>query len=215
MKVLIACEYSGVVRNAFIAKGHDAWSVDLLPTDQHPVEKHYQGDIRDIINNGWDLMIAHPPCTYLCVSGSGWFYHPEDKNLPIQQRRPHPKYPNRRKDQKEAIEFFMMLANTNIPKIAVENPIGVISKVWRKPDQIIQPYQFGEEASKATCLWLKGLPKLVPTKIVGRGEFITHKSGVKKPKWFADALKLPPLERMKARSKTFQGIADAMAEQWG
>jgi hypothetical protein len=186
----------------------------LLPCDSDPTY-HYQCDIFDVIEKSWDLMIAHPPCTYLCASGSGWFYHPDDKHLPTEQRRPHPKFPNRSFDRECAYEFFIKLARANIPKIAVENPVGVVSTLWRKPDQIIQPYMFGDEASKAPCLWLKNLPLLKPTKIVGKGEFITHKSGVKKPKWFADALKLPPIERMKARSKTFHGIANAMAEQWG
>ena len=213
MKVLIACEYSGTVRDAFIKLGHEAMSCDLLPTDVPG--PHYQGDVFDIIDQGWDLMIAHPPCTYLTVSGASWFYHPEDKGLPMVERRPHPRYPNRRQDQKEALVFFIKLASVNIPKIAVENPVGIISTHWRKPDQIIQPWMFGDEASKGTCLWLKGLPKLIPTKIVGRGEFLTFKSGKSRSKWFSDALTLPPLERMKVRSKTFQGIADAMASQWG
>lgn len=213
MRVLVGCEYSGTVRDAFTARGHDAISCDFLPTDKPG--KHYQGNVFDIINDGFDLAIFHPTCTFLCGSGARWFYHPEDKHLPIEQRRPHPKYPNRKQDQKDAFEFFMQLYNCNIPKIAVENPIGVVSRLFRKPDQVVQPWMFGDEASSFTCLWLKNLPLLTPTKIVGRGEFITHKSGVKKPKWYADALNLPPKERMKIRSKTFQGIADAMAEQWG
>jgi hypothetical protein len=135
--------------------------------------------------------------------------------LPLKERRPHPKYPNRWQDQKDAISFFMRLFQSNIPKIAVENPVGVISTYFRKPDQIIHPWMFGDEASKATHLWLKNLPKLIPTKIVGKGEIIKHKSGRTKQKWFADALNLSPQERMKVRSKTFQGIADAMAIQWG
>jgi hypothetical protein len=214
MRVLVACEFSGVVRDAFAHRGHDAWSCDLLPSEKGG--QHIQGDILQVLREReFDLMVAHPPCTYLCVSGSGWFYHPDDKALPIEQRRPHPKYPNRRKDQAEAVAFFMALVNAPIARIAVENPVGVMSKAYRKPDQIIQPYMFGDEASKGTCLWLKNLPILKPTKIVGKGEFIVHKSGVRKPKWFADALHLSPEERMKARSRTFQGFAEAMAEQWG
>ena len=214
MKILIACEYSGVVRDAFRKLGHDAWSCDLLPCDVDPTY-HYQCDVFDVIDKGWDMMIAHPPCTYLCVSGASWFYNPADKHLPVGLRRSHPKYPNRRFDQEQAYEFFMKLARANIPKIAVENSVGIVSRLWRKPDQIIQPWQFGDEASKSTCLWLKNLPLLTPTKIVSRGEFIIHKSGKKTPKWYADALRLSPIERMKVRSKTFLGVANAMAEQWG
>ncbi len=213
-RVLIACEFSGIVREAFKKQGWDAWSCDILPTEIEG--QHIQDDVLKHLDDGWDMMIAHPPCTYLCVSGAGWYYDPKDKHLPIEKRRPHPKYPNRRQDQKDAITFFMSLIDAPIPKIAVENPIGVMSKTYRKPDQIIQPYQFGEEASKATCLWLKGLPKLIPTKIVSKGEFYYPKSGAtRRPKWFADSAYLPKEERQKARSKTFKGIADAMAEQWG
>ncbi|MBU1082597.1 MAG: hypothetical protein KKB59_19075, partial [Spirochaetes bacterium] len=183
-----------------------------IPTESY-FGTHYQGDIMDIINDGWDIMIAHPPCTYLAVSGSSWYYHPDDKHLPKEQKRPHPLYPNRRKDQELAKEFFMDLINANIPKIAVENPIGVMSTHYRKPDQIVHPYMFGQEASKPTCLWLKNLPNLIPTNIVGKGEFKTSKSGKRGAVW---NWWLPPgPERAKIRSKTFQGIADAMAEQWG
>ncbi len=214
-KILIACEESQTVCKAFRAKGHEAYSCDILPCSGGHPEWHIQGDVFEIINNGWDMMIAHPPCTYLTVTGAGWFYHPEDKHLPLEQRRPHPKFPNRRLDQEIAYEFFMKLAKANIEKIAIENPIGVVSRFWKKPDQIIQPYQFGHEASKATCLWLKNLPKLQPTKIVSSGEWIVYKSGKRTSKWFADAAKLSSKERSIARSKTFQGIADAMANQWG
>jgi hypothetical protein len=217
MKILIACEYSGVVRDAFRKKGHDAWSCDLLSCDSDSTY-HYQEDVLDVINDGWDMMIAHPPCTFLSSSGSAWFYHPDDKHLPIEQRRPHPKFPNRREDQENAYEFFMKLARADIKKIAVENPIGVVSTLWRKPDQIIQPWMFGEEASKSTCLWLKNLPKLIPTKIVGKGDIYFDKSGKKRARWFDRAGTkniTNQVERMKERSKTFQGIADAMANQWG
>lgn len=191
MKVLVACEYSGAVRDAFIKKGHDAMSCDLLPTDVDG--PHYQGDIFDIIDNGWDLMIAHPPCTHLAVSGARWF---KDKV----------------EEQREALEFVQKLMDAAIDKIAIENPVSVISSRIRKPDQIIQPWQFGHEATKTTCLWLKGLPLLIPTSIVSRGARHVTKSGKSLPAWY----NLPPSDtRWKERSKTFSGIADAMANQWG
>ena len=181
MKVLIACEFSGTVRDAFIARGHDAMSCDLLPTDKPG--PHYQGDVFDIIGDGWDLMIAHPPCTHLAVSGARWF---KDKQ----------------EEQAEALEFVRRLLNADIPKIALENPISIISSRIRKPNQIIQPWQFGHGETKATCLWLKELPLLKPTKIVEGRENRVHR--------------MPPSqERWKLRSITYQGIADAMAEQWG
>ena len=214
MKVLIGCEYSGTVRDAFRKLGHDAWSCDLLPCDSDPTY-HFQCDIFEVINQGWDLAIFHPPCTFLCVSGASWYYHPGDKYLPFNERRPHPKYPNRRQDQEDAVNFFMKLANCNIPKIAIENPVGIMSKRFRKPDQAIQPWMFGDQASKLTHLWLKNLDPLTPTNVVDKGERIMHKSGKSMAKWYADARRLPKLERMKLRSKTFQGIADAMATQWG
>lgn len=214
LRVLIGCEYSGTVRDEFRKMGHDAWSCDILPCDSDPTY-HYQCDIFEVINQKWDLAIFHPPCTYLAVSGAGWFYHPEDKHLPVEQRRPHPKFPNRRQDQEDGANFFLKLANCDIPRIAIENPVGVMSSRYRKPDQAIHPWMFGDEASKLTHLWLKNLPQLVPTNIVGKGERVFHKSGKSKPKWFADALSLSPQERMKVRSKTFPGIARAMAEQWG
>ena len=202
MKVLIACEYSGAVRDAFIKQGHDAMSCDLLPTDVPG--PHYQGSVTDILNDGWDLMIAHPPCTYLAVSGNRWLYNKDGS-----------KNEERWANRKEALDFVRLLMDAPIKRIAVENPVSVISSEIRKPDQIIQPWQFGDEAQKTTCLWLKNLPKLKPTKIVGKGEMVTYKSGNTMPKWYADAFKLPKAERQKLRSKTFQGIADAMAEQWG
>jgi hypothetical protein len=148
-------------------------------------------------------MIAHPPCTYLTVTGNKWMKD-EYKD----------RFPTRQQDRKDAIEFFMRLANANIPMIAIENPIGIMSTTWRKPNQIIHPWQFGHEASKSTCLWLKNLPKLNPTNVVGKGEFIEYKSGKRMTKWYADAASLKPKERAKIRNKTFQGIADAMAAQW-
>jgi site-specific DNA-cytosine methylase len=181
MKVLVACEYSGTVRDAFIAAGHEALSCDLLPTDIPG--PHYQGDVRDVLNNGWDLMIAHPPCTHLAVSGARWF---KDKQA----------------EQAEALDFVRLLLDAPIERIALENPISVISSRIRKPDQIIQPWQFGHGETKATCLWLKGLPKLEPTDIVDGREARVHK--------------LPPsADRWKIRSTTYKGIAEAMAQQWG
>jgi len=221
MKVLVACEYSGIVRDAFIEKGHNAISCDLLDTEAERITGvnylggHYKGDVKDIINDGWDLMIAHPPCTYLTVSGAMWYYHPEDKDLPMDQRRPHPKHPNRREKQKEALDFIRLLLDAPINKIALENPVGVISTQIRKPDQIIQPYQFGHRESKRTCLWLKNLPKLKPTNEVEPEERIISSSGRSHGTWYMETWKLPKEERWKARSKTFAGIAKAMADQWG
>ena len=181
MRVLVACEYSGRVRDAFIAKGHDAVSCDLLPTDVPG--PHYQGDVMDIIGDGWDMMIAHPPCTHLAVSGARWF---KDKQA----------------EQLEALEFVKALLGADIPCIALENPVSIISSRIRKPDQVIQPWQFGHGETKATCLWLKGLPKLKPTNIVEGREQRVHK--------------MPPgPNRWKERSRTFEGIAAAMADQWG
>ena len=194
MKVLVACEYSGTVRDAFISKGHEAISCDLLPTDSPG--PHYQGDVFDIIDDSFDLMIAHPPCTHLAVSGAAWFKYKE-------------------KEQKEALEFVQRLLDAPIKKIALENPVSVISTRIRKPTQIIQPWQFGEPFSKRTCLWLKNLEPLQPTNIVDKGEYTTYASGRTMPTWYAEAWKLPAPERAKLRSKTFQGIADAMADQWG
>lgn len=201
MKILVACEYSGVVRDAFRAMGHDAWSCDILPCDKGS-EYHLQKDVREVLSMGWDMMIAHPPCTFLTVTGNKWF-KPEFKS----------RFPTREQDRKDAIDFFLLLANAPIEKIAIENPVGVMSTSWRKPDQIIQPFWFGDPHSKKTCLWLKNLPSLTKTKIV-EPKFYTYKDGRKDPIWHVETMKLPPLERMKARSKTFQGIADAMAKQW-
>jgi hypothetical protein len=165
-------------------------------------------------------MIAHPPCTFLSSSGAGWLYHPDDKHLPNQERRPHPKYPNRKKDRDDAVEFAKRLYDCDIPCIAIENPIGSLSSLWRKPDQIVQPWMFGDKASKSTCFWLKGLPKLDPTEIVDKGEFFefTTKKGVvkKQPMWYYKALSeaKTPAERRTLRSKTFQGMAKAIAKQW-
>ena len=188
MKVLVACEFSGIVRESFRARGHDAMSCDLLPSEQDG--PHYQGDVRDVLDDGWDMMIAHPPCTHLAVSGARWFY-------------------KKQREQAEALDFVRLLMNAPIPRIAIENPVSIISSHIRKPDQIIQPWQFGDPFQKTTCLWLFSLPALVPTKIVDKGEFVTTPSGKRLPKWYSDD-KSP-----KNRSRTFRGIAQAMAEQWG
>jgi hypothetical protein len=183
MRVLVACEYSGTVRDAFIARGHDAMSCDLLPTDVPG--PHYQGDVFDIINDGWDLMLAFPPCTDVCVSGARWF---KEKRADGRQQR--------------AIQFVRDLMAAPIEHIAIENPIGVLSSEIRKPDQIIQPWQFGHGETKATCLWLKNLPKLLSMNIVEGREARVHR--------------MPPgPDRWKERSRTYQGIADAFASQWG
>lgn len=199
MRVLVACECSGRVRDAFISRGHDAISCDFQPSETKG--SHYQGDVKDIINDGFDLMIAHPPCTFLAVSGARWLYHP--------------KYPNRMADREEAKDFFMLLMSSNIPRIALENPIGYMSSAYRKPDQIIHPYMFGDRASKSTCLWLKNLPLLLPTNIVTPEVHITS-TGKKYDRWWFDTCRISNLEeRRKERSRTFAGIASAMAEQWG
>ena len=179
-KVLVACEYSGRVRDAFIRNGCDAISCDLLPTDQPG--PHYQGDVFDIINDGWDLMVAHPPCTHLAVSGARWFH-------------------KKRQEQEEALDFVRRLMSAPIEQIALENPVSVISSLIRKPDQIIHPWMFGHGETKATCLWLKNLSPLQPTDVVSGRENKVHR--------------MPPSEhRWKLRSLTYQGIADAMGNQW-
>lgn len=229
--VLIACEESQTVCKAFRKLGFNAFSCDILPCSGGHPEWHLHCDvlgvIRDkcgvletgdefVLNGEWDLMIAHPPCTYLSVSGARWYYHPDDKDLPIEQRRPHPNFPTRAQDRKEAIEFFLALANADIQRIAIENPVGIMSKLFHKPNQIVQPYWFGDEATKTTCLWLKNLPKLIPTKMVGKGERVVLSSGKSLPKWYSDSFntKISTEMRRTLRSKTFQGFADAMAEQW-
>ena len=184
MRVLIACEYSGVVRSAFAAKGHTAVSCDLLPTD-NPHGWHVQGDVLALLDQDWDLMIAHPPCTHLAVSGARYFEAKRASGV-----------------QQEALEFVRALLNAPIPRIALENPVSIISSQIRKPNQVIQPWQFGHGETKATCLWLKGLPKLKPTNIVDGREARVHR--------------LPPsADRWKLRSTTYAGIAAAMADQWG
>jgi site-specific DNA-cytosine methylase len=181
MKVLVACEFSGIVRDAFLERGHDAMSCDLLPSEIPG--NHYQGDVREVLNDGWDMMVCHPPCTHLAVSGARWF---KDKVH----------------EQREALEFVRVLMYAPIEKIALENPVSIISSHIRKPDQYIQPWQFGHPETKKTGLWLKGLPCLKPTEIVEGRENRVHR--------------MPPSpDRWKERSRTYYGIAQAMAEQWG
>ena len=183
MRVLVACEYSGRVRDAFIRGGHDAMSCDMLPTEA--AGPHYQGDVRDMLAQEWDLMVCHPPCTHLAVSGARHFARKVASG-----------------EQREALEFVRMLLDAPVPRICLENPVSIISTRIRKPDQIIQPWQFGHGETKATCLWLKGLPKLTPTNVVEGREARVHRMA-------------PSPDRWKERSRTFAGIAEAMAAQWG
>jgi hypothetical protein len=196
MKILIACEFSGVVRDAFLKAGHDAMSCDLLPTESNG--PHYQGDVCDILDQGWDLMIAHPPCTYLCSSGLF-------RNIGN---------PERTALTAQSLDFVQLLLNANIPMIALENPIGRIGTAIRKADQIVQPYHFGHDASKATCLWLKGLPLLKPTAYVEPRVLDGKKRWGNQTDSGQNKL-APSKDRWKQRSVTYQGIADAMAKQWG
>jgi site-specific DNA-cytosine methylase len=183
MRVLAACEFSGTVRDAFIRAGHDAMSCDILDTESPG--PHYQGDVRDVLGDGWDLMVAHPPCTHLAVSGARYFAEKQADGR-----------------QQAALDFVRLLLDAPIPRIALENPVSIISSHIRKPTQTIQPWQFGHGETKATCLWLKGLPPLTPTNIVPGREARVHK--------------MPPgPDRWRERSRTFPGIAEAMAEQWG
>jgi hypothetical protein len=198
MRVLIACEFSGIVRDAFAARGHDAWSCDLLPCERGG--QHIEGDVLEVLDDGWDLMIAHPPCTYLSVSGLHW-----NKRRPERAAMTH-----------DAVVFALNLmgdgfVENTVQRIALENPIGHLSTVYRKPDQIIHPWQFGHDASKATCLWLKGLPLLIDTAVLAGG-----RSARRANQTPSGQNKLGPSpDRWKHRSRTYQGIADAMADQWG
>lgn len=211
-RVLVACEESQTVTKAFRSLGYEAFSCDLLPCSGGHPEWHFQCDVFNIINDGWDLMIAHPECTRLTVTANKW-YKPEFSE----------RFPTIHEDREKAADFFMMLMNADIPKIAIENPIGIMSTRFRKPDQIIQPYYFGDTERKSTCLWLKGLPKLFWSKqddLFGSKtsvipEIMYHKSGRTDGKLHFETLKLPKEERRKARSVTFGGIANAMASQWG
>jgi len=207
MRILVACEYSGRVRDAFTLLGHDAMSCDLLPTESSG--NHYQGNVLEILNDGWDLLIAHPPCTFLTNAQSWTYYHPADKHLEAHKRRPHPKFPDRLQQQKEAVLFFKTLKEAQIPKICIENPVpmGVVIHEVGPYTQTIQPYMFGEDASKRTCLWLKGLPPLIPTNFIKKRIYANQTpSGQNKLG--------PSPDRWKERSRTYQGIANAMAAQW-
>jgi hypothetical protein len=222
--VLVGCEESQAITKELRALGIRAYSCDLLPCSGGHPEWHIQGDVFQVIYDHPEIKmgIFHPPCTFLSASGSGWYYHPDDRNLPTQERRPHPKYPNRAKDRDDAIDFVKRLYETDIPKIVIENPIGSLSSLWRKPDQIVQPWMFGDEANKSTCFWLKGLPLLEPTNVVGKGEFfewVDGRSGKikRQPMWYYKALSeaKTPEQRRTLRSKTFPGMAKAIAKQWG
>ena len=221
MKVLVACEESQAVCKEFRKKGHTAYSCDLLKCSGGRPEWHIKGDVLPLLNGvctfqtmdgqvhsvsgNWDMIIAFPPCTYLTVTGNRWFSIDRYGEKAIQ----------RHKDRKDAIDFFMTFANADCEKIAIENPVGIMSSEWRKPNQIINPWQFGDAFEKKTCLWLKGLPELKPTNIVEIPPRKRFDSGKSMPSWYAEAWHLPKEERVKLRSKTFPGIARAMAEQWG
>ena len=221
MKVLVACEESQRVCTEFRKLGHEAYSCDIEPCSGGHPEWHIKSDVirfingycifttmdgkNHYINDKWDMIIAFPPCTYLTVTGNRWFNIDRYGEKAIQ----------RHKDRKDAIDFFMAFANADCEKIAIENPVGIMSSEWRKPNQIINPWQFGDSYEKKTCLWLKGVSELKPTNIVEIPPRIKYDSGKSMPSWYAEAWHLPKEERAKIRSKTFPGIAKAMAEQWG
>lgn len=195
MRVLVACEESQTVTKDMREIGLEAFSCDIKPCSGGRPEWHIQGDVRVVLGENWDMIVAFPPCTHLAISGAKWF---KEKRLDGRQQ--------------QGIDFFMLFAENKCPRTAIENPVGIMSGIYRKPDQIIQPYQFGDSFSKKTCLWLKGLPKLVPTDVVSPGDRITYASGKSLPKWYAN---LSPKDRAELRSKTFPGISKAMARQWG
>lgn len=219
MKVLVACEESQAVCKAFRERGHEAYSCDIQECSGGHPEWHIMGDVLPLLNGRcrfqtmdgvwheidgkWDLIIAHPPCTYLTLAGNKWF-----------KTEFADRFPDRQKQRKEAVDFFMAIANADCDKIAIENPVGIMSSQWRKPDQYIEPYMFGDPEKKKTGLWLKGLPLLKSTNIV-EPVIIHCKSGANEPRWHMETMRLPKEERSRARSKTFPGIAKAMAEQWG
>jgi hypothetical protein len=220
MRVLVACEESQAVTKEFRRLGHEAYSCDIIEQSGGHDEWHIMQDVIPLLNGNcsfktmdgkehtivgkWDILIAFPPCTYLTVTGNRWFNVERYGEKAIQ----------RQKDREDAIKFFMAFANANCDRIAIENPVGIMSSTWRKPDQIINPYQFGDPFEKKTCLWLKGLPELNPTDIVEVPPRKQFESGKSMPSWYAECWKLPKEERAKIRSKTFPGIAKAMAEQW-
>lgn len=221
MNILIACEESQRVCVEFRKLGHEAYSCDVVDCSGGHPEWHIKSDVLPILNGNcifttcdntkhflfgkWDLIIAHPPCTYLTVTGNRWFNVERYGKKALQ----------RIEEREKAVDFFFQLANADCDRICIENPVGIISTRWRKPDQIIQPYMFGDSIEKRTCLWLKGLPKLVPTDVVEPPPRKQFESGKTMPEWYANAWKLPKEDRSKLRSKTFLGIANAMAEQWG
>lgn len=198
MLVLLACEESQTVTKQFRELGHEAYSCDILPCSGGHPEWHIQQDVTPLLSNVWDLIIAFPPCTHLASSGARWFKEKQADGR-----------------QQEGIDFFKKFTNLSCTRVVIENPVGIMSTHFQKPQQIIQPYMFGDSFSKKTCLWLKGVQPLVPTNVVDKGEQIVYESGRSMPKWYADAYSLPPEERAKLRSKTFDGIAKAMATQWG
>ena len=198
MKILIACEESQEVCKAFREKGHEAYSCDIEPCSGGHPEWHLQQDVIPLLDQEWDMIIAFPPCTHLAVSGAA-------------------RFEQKRKDgrQQQGIDFFMEFTKTDCERVAIENPVGIMSTIYRKPDQIIQPWMFGDPFENKTCLWLRGLPLLIPENSVEPPKRKVFNSGKSMPEWYADAWRLPPKERAKIRSKTFPGIAKAMAEQWG
>ena len=204
MKILVACEESQAVTKELRLLGHEAYSCDILESSGGHPEWHLQQDVVPLLKEKWDMIIAFPPCTYLTVTGNRWFNIERYGDKAIQ----------RYKDREFGIWFFKLFADADCEKIAIENPVGIMSTAWRKPDQIIQPWQFGDAYEKTTCLWLKGLPKLVPTNIVEVPPRKQFDSGKSMPEWYANAFSLPKEERARLRSKTFPGIAKAMAEQW-
>ena len=241
LNILIACEESQACCKAFRELGNNAFSCDLFDcsgtgfgdevVDPRPMW-HFNHDVTTVldktnltlqngdhavVNGDWDIMIGHPPCTFLAVSGAKWMYDPKDKDKPIEERGPHPSFPNRKQDQEDGAAFFLFLANANVKRIAIENPVGIMSSRWRKPDQSVQPYMFGDPYSKNTCLWIKNLRPLHPSRETSdHGERIYFGSGKSQPKWYSDGLTKTKTkeERQKWRSKTFPGIARAISEQW-
>jgi site-specific DNA-cytosine methylase len=205
LKILVACEESQAVTKEFRKRGHEAFSCDIRESSGGHPEWHLQKDVTELLRQEWDMIIAFPPCTFLTVTGNRWFNIEKYGDKAVK----------RHQDRKEAIDFFMLLVNAECKKIVIENPVGVMSSEWRKPDQIINPYQFGDPYEKKTCLWLKGVSLLQPTDIVEPPKRTEFKSGKTMPSWYAEAWKLPKAERAKLRSKTFPGIAKAMAQQWG
>lgn len=203
MKILVACEESQEVCKAFRALGHEAYSCDIEPCSGGHPEWHLQADALELLKMRWDMIIAHPPCTYLTNAGNKWF-KPEYKE----------RFPDREQKREDAVLFFMAFWNADCPRVAIENPQGIMSSRFRKPDQYIEPYMFGDSEKKKTGLWLRGLPALVPTNVV-EPVIIECASGAREPRWHMETMHLPPKERSKARSKTFPGLAKAMAEQWG